>query len=816
MSGDIEDSVNTGTVQQIDMLQIRIATQAPDKGSTAWAQCVGTASSEFGVRSPELEALADEVFSVQNLYLKKETRVRIQDDYRQPRKQNTAQRFQTQRRRRCIIQQARDEGKMEKDTGFGRGRVSVTVQVGFLRAQALGISNSSTNPREAAFYGNANSATLRDSSHPSRASEVEVKVEVVVNEKAIGPRSGHTASFLITPHIHSSCTRQPGSGLGKLRDSPNSGHAQDSATSTITARLAHKHQVRLAHPPRLILPHLAGSTSDLSLAGTVNAALSQSVTAASALASSKSKGKGDGRSKTSFLDKAARYLLDGDAAPDPSTADIWLMGLKLPGWGPEDEARIGGGDVYVHFTSSLDVGEAPPALVLHFRPRCAAGPGAVARLFPRAAVVRVPCGIRADPRAASPPSRRPYRALPLRLPFSQAGTLAEPERLVLVHGALLAHAHVVRALVDELAAVAFDQHERDKSEEMVGARREEGVDERHGVGVHVKDGAEFACDEFEGQWDFFYSFFGGFVLPVSLARARLRASASCIPLARNAAGGFASHSVSGYRTAEKDVGMWFGSSAAAGVVSISSIPARTFSIHIFVAPPSPPSTMLVDAFPACGMGVSVATDGTLYQTEVFAASHSPAALSALKVHTSAHGHGTGRPPPSLPPGMDQCTPHRTATDTGRRGSTRAITRSVGAEAVYGQRTRPPSTDLGVHARGSCAIYGTESEVFGDKRPGRSRLSVALSADDFSALYPTQMWQYISRIIEPGTESTLGDRCRAIMDGVTIRRGLEDAAGATHLLDAVLRAEEWSTLRAFEVKMEKLRIEKGGILGIVQA
>lgn len=74
---------------------------------------------------------------------------------------------QTQRRRRCIIQwitkgvlkfeearethEARDEGKLEKDTRFGRGRVSVTVPVGFLRAQALGISNSSTNPREAAF-----------------------------------------------------------------------------------------------------------------------------------------------------------------------------------------------------------------------------------------------------------------------------------------------------------------------------------------------------------------------------------------------------------------------------------------------------------------------------------------------------------------------------------------------------------------------------------------------------------------------------------------------------------------------------------------
>lgn len=40
-----------------------------------------------------------------------------------------------------------------------------------------------------------------------------------------------------------------------------------------------------------------------------------------------------------MLDKAVRYLLDGDAAPDRSTADIWFLGMKLLGWGPKDEAR---------------------------------------------------------------------------------------------------------------------------------------------------------------------------------------------------------------------------------------------------------------------------------------------------------------------------------------------------------------------------------------------------------------------------------------------------------------------------------------------
>ncbi|KAJ6600913.1 hypothetical protein B0H10DRAFT_2230629 [Mycena sp. CBHHK59/15] len=32
--------------------------------------------------------------------------------------------------------------------------------------------------------------------------------------------------------------------------------------------------------------------------------------------------------------------LGQDTAPDRSMADIWLMGVKLPGWGPPDEARV--------------------------------------------------------------------------------------------------------------------------------------------------------------------------------------------------------------------------------------------------------------------------------------------------------------------------------------------------------------------------------------------------------------------------------------------------------------------------------------------
>ncbi|KAJ7456401.1 peptidase family C54-domain-containing protein [Mycena galericulata] len=79
------------------------------------------------------------------------------------------------------------------------------------------------------------------------------------------------------------------------------------------------------------------------------------------------------------------------------------------------------------------------------------------------------------------------------------------------------------------------------------------------------------------------------------------------------------------KAAGKDVGMWFGPSAAAGAIWWVSNAA----------------SMLIDAFPSCGLDISIATDGMLYQTEVYAASHSPAALAALAAHPQhapAHAH----------------------------------------------------------------------------------------------------------------------------------------------------------------------------------
>jgi hypothetical protein len=48
----------------------------------------------------------------------------------------------------------------------------------------------------------------------------------------------------------------------------------------------------------------------------------------------------------------------------------------------------------------------------------------------------------------------------------------------------------------------------------------------------------------------------------------------------------------------------------------------------------------VDTFLAAGLGVSVATDGTLYQTEVLVASHSPIAASSESSTASVSSHGS--------------------------------------------------------------------------------------------------------------------------------------------------------------------------------
>ncbi|KAJ7886082.1 hypothetical protein B0H13DRAFT_2342995 [Mycena leptocephala] len=123
------------------------------------------------------------------------------------------------------------------------------------------------------------------------------------------------------------------------------------------------------------------------------------------------------------------------------------------------------------------------------------------------------------------------------------------------------------------------------------------------------------------------------------------------------------------KAAGKNVGMWFGPSAAASAIRevahslpsalplsfrsphnyrYISYPSRTTApISAIVVLLSCCSTltslpMLVNAFPACGLGVSVATDGTLYKTEL--AHRARRSLSSSHPHSSSsHSSHSSQP-----------------------------------------------------------------------------------------------------------------------------------------------------------------------------
>jgi hypothetical protein len=67
-------------------------------------------------------------------------------------------------------------------------------------------------------------------------------------------------------------------------------------------------------------------------------------------------------SKSSFLDKAVRYLLDTDSTPDRCPDDIWLLGVLHPGYSAESvaDAETQGQDPSLHW---------PPQFYSDFRSR---------------------------------------------------------------------------------------------------------------------------------------------------------------------------------------------------------------------------------------------------------------------------------------------------------------------------------------------------------------------------------------------------------------------------------------------------------------
>ncbi|KAJ7911199.1 hypothetical protein B0H13DRAFT_2328637 [Mycena leptocephala] len=65
--------------------------------------------------------------------------------------------------------------------------------------------------------------------------------------------------------------------------------------------------------------------------------------------------------QTSFLDKAVRYLFDGDAAPEGSLEAIRMFGLQPSGFWPEDERRVAAASSSSHRLPRSAFGSLPRA-----------------------------------------------------------------------------------------------------------------------------------------------------------------------------------------------------------------------------------------------------------------------------------------------------------------------------------------------------------------------------------------------------------------------------------------------------------------------
>ncbi|KAJ7180454.1 hypothetical protein C8R46DRAFT_1210808 [Mycena filopes] len=226
-------------------------------------------------------------------------------------------------------------------------------------------------------------------------------------------------------------------------------------------------------------------------------------------------------SKSSFLDKAVRYLLDSDTTPDHCSDEIWLLG-EHPGWaGESGDADTQGQDLSHQW---------PSQFFDDFRSR-------------------VWCTYRKD----FEPIRDGARGW-----SSDAGWGC----MVRTGQSLLANAllsiHVGRAPSSITTTPAFSPTTTSNSTS--SSSQEDHTRSRTRQAAYVR----------LLTW-----FFDSPAPPFSVHRMVLAG-----------------------KDAGTQVGQWFGPSVAAGAIKT-----------------------LVQAFPACGMGVSVAADGVLYQSTVFEASH---------------------------------------------------------------------------------------------------------------------------------------------------------------------------------------------------
>ncbi|KAJ7636027.1 hypothetical protein DFH06DRAFT_657448 [Mycena polygramma] len=261
-------------------------------------------------------------------------------------------------------------------------------------------------------------------------------------------------------------------------------------------------------------------------------------------------------SKSSFLDKAIRYVLDSDSTPDQCPDDIWLLGVKHPGWVSETaDADTQAQDSSHHW---------PTQFYSDFRSR-------------------VWCTYRRDFEAIRDEGPRGWTS------DAGWGCMLRTGQSLLANALLTVHVgrdwRRPPASPASRSPSAFFPSSPNASPKSTH-RRKRSVPSA----PPFSPTTTFNSSSSASQDDH------------TRSRARHAAYVRLLTWFLDTPAPEAPFSVHRMALAGKDlgteVGMWFGPSIAAGAIKA-----------------------LVQAFPACGLGVSVATDGVLYQSSVFEASH---------------------------------------------------------------------------------------------------------------------------------------------------------------------------------------------------
>ncbi|KAJ7132069.1 hypothetical protein C8R44DRAFT_871062 [Mycena epipterygia] len=287
-------------------------------------------------------------------------------------------------------------------------------------------------------------------------------------------------------------------------------------------------------------------------------------------------------SKSSFLDKAVRYLLDSDSTPDRCPEDIWLLGVRHPGWVGDSaenvDAETQGQDSSHHW---------PPQFYSDFRSR-------------------VWCTYRRDFEAIRDGGPRGWTS------DAGWGCMLRTGQSLLANALL--NIHVGRdwrrpPAPPTARSPSFFLPSPNSSPKNTHRRKHSASASPSPVAAPppfspttTSNSASSSSQEDHTR-----------------LRARHAAYVRLLTWFLDTPAPEAPFSVHRMAFAGKDlgtdVGMWFGPSIAAGAIKA-----------------------LVQAFPECGLGVSVATDGVLYQTSVFEASHaSPTSESDSDVGSLSWG-----------------------------------------------------------------------------------------------------------------------------------------------------------------------------------